>query len=276
MSNEEAKFILSAYRPGGRDAHDPAMAQALAQAKNDPALGAWWSRQQAHDAAVAAKLREVVPPAGLREAILAGARVSGRGVAEASRAGELSGAGAANDSKKESVVAKKTWWVQPVWLAAAAAMALLLSLAAWRMAPVRGETFEEFAVNFVDAGFMLQKRGADVAALKTWLGEQRGPLPEALPAKFTELRALGCRTLSYRGQDVSLLCFERDGKEFHVFVARRGDVRGLAGGVDAIANKAPQVSERGENKFASAIWADAKNLYVLVSDAEMDAVKRLL
>ncbi len=263
MSNDEAKFILSAYRPGGRDAHDPAMAQALAQAKNDPALGAWWSRQQAHDAAVAAKLREVVPPAGLREAILAGARVSGRD-------GEIPGGEAGR------VSAKRAWWAQPVWLAAAAVLAVVVSLAAWRMAPVRGETFEEFAVNFVDAGFMLQKRGADVAALKTWLGEQRGPLPEALPAKFTELRALGCRTLSYRGQDVSLLCFERDGKEFHVFVARRGDVRGLAGGVDAIANKAPQVSERGENKFATAIWADAKNLYVLVSDAEMDAVKRLL
>lgn len=270
MSNDEAKFILSAYRPGGRDAHDPAMAQALAQAKIDPALGVWWAREQAHDAAVAAKLREVGPPVGLREAILAGARVSGRVVAEAS------GAGVASDSKKEAAGARKAWWVQPGWLAAAAAMALLLSLAAWRLAPVRGEAFEEFAVNFVDKGFMLQKRGGDVAALKTWLGEQRGPLPEALPTKFAELRALGCRTLSYRGQEVSLLCFERDGKEFHVFVARRGDVRGFGEGVDRAVNTAPQFLARGEGKLAAAIWADAKNLYVLVSDAEMDAVKRLL
>lgn len=53
MSNNGAKFILSAYRPGGRDAADPAMAKALAQAKGDPALGAWFVREQAHDAAVA-------------------------------------------------------------------------------------------------------------------------------------------------------------------------------------------------------------------------------
>ena len=99
-----------------------------------------------------------------------------------------------------------------MWLAAAAAVAVRLSLAAWRRAPVRGEAFEEFAVNFVNKGFLLQKRGAEVAALTTWLGEQHGPLPEALPATFVELRALGCRTLRFKGQDGSLPCFERGGK----------------------------------------------------------------
>jgi hypothetical protein len=263
MSNDEAKFILNAYRPGGRDANDPAMAPALAQAKNDPALSAWWARQQAHDAAVAAKLRAVVPPAGLRDAILAGARMSGRD-------GAIPGAEAGRAS------AKRAWWSQPVWLAAAAVLAVLVSLAAWRMAPVRGEAFEEFAVNFVDKGFMLQKRGADVAALKAWLGEQRGPLPEALPAKFAELRALGCRTLRYRGQDVSLMCFEREGKEFHVFVARRGDVPSLADDIGRIAATEPRLVAHSESKLAAATWSDAKNFYVLVSDAEMDVVKRLL
>ena len=66
MNNNEAKFILSAYRPGGRDAGDPGMATALAQAKSDPVLGAWFARERAHDAAVAWKLRAVVPPVGLR------------------------------------------------------------------------------------------------------------------------------------------------------------------------------------------------------------------
>lgn len=257
MSNDEAKFVLSAYRPGGRDANDPAMAQALAQAKNDPALGAWWARQQAHDAAVSAKLRAVVPPAGLREAILAGARVSGNDVAiSGSQSGRMS--------------AKRAWWSQPVWLAAAAVFAVLVSLAAWRMAPVRGETFEEFAVNFVDAGFMLQKRGADVTALKTWLGEQRGPLPEALPAKFADLRALGCRTLSYRGQNVSLMCFERDGKEFHVFVARLDTSERAAEGT------VPRLFEGVKNGYVAATWADSKNRYVVVSDASLTALKGVL
>ena len=37
----------------------------LAQARSDPTLGVWLAREQAHGAAVVAKLREIVPPAGL-------------------------------------------------------------------------------------------------------------------------------------------------------------------------------------------------------------------
>ena len=47
MTNQEAKFTLSAYRANGQDAGDPAFAEALAQAKQDPALGAWLARAQA-------------------------------------------------------------------------------------------------------------------------------------------------------------------------------------------------------------------------------------
>jgi hypothetical protein len=101
MTNQEAKFTLGAYRAGGQDAGDPVFAEALEQAKRDPALGAWLAREQAHDAIVAAKLREVAPPAGLRAAILAGAQASST---------------------------RRVRWKQPVWLAAAAAVALLLAV----------------------------------------------------------------------------------------------------------------------------------------------------
>jgi hypothetical protein len=247
MSNDEAKFLLTAYRPGGRDAHEPAMAAALEQAKRDPALAAWFEREQAHGAAVAAKLRAVAPPAALRDAILAGARASETSSARPPRA----------------------WWRQPGWLAAAAAIAVLLSVATWwRFLPVSGGSFEEFAVNFVDRGFRLQKHSADLTELKTWLAAQRGPLPSALPAEFARLRALGCRTLDFRGGAVSLVCFERSGKEFHVFVAPRDDPP------DFPATAAPRFREHG--KLVAAAWSDAKQHYVVVSDADLAALKRLL
>ncbi|HZL45889.1 MAG TPA: hypothetical protein VFC28_06650, partial [Opitutaceae bacterium] len=72
MNNEQARFLLRAYRPSGRDAGDPAFADALRQAQGDPALGTWFAGEQAFDAAVAAKMRALAPPAGLREAILTG------------------------------------------------------------------------------------------------------------------------------------------------------------------------------------------------------------
>ena len=254
MSNNEAKFILSAYRPGGHDADDPAMANALAQAKADPALGAWFAREQAHDAAVAAKLREVAPPPGLREAILTGARMSG-GRAQAA-----------------PVTTRRAWWAQPTWLGMAAAVALLLGgLGWWRLTPVPGATMEEFAVNYVHKGFMLPTHSADMAVLKAWLAEKHGPLPEALPAKFADLLALGCSKLDYKGHDVSLVCFERGGKEFHVFVARRTD---LGAGEDSEAGV--RFLDRGVGQLAAATWTDNKNRYVLVSDAGLAAVKSLL
>ncbi len=246
MNNAEARFLLNAYRPGGHDANDGAMSAALTQAKADPALGAWLARSQAHDGAVAAKLREIAPPAGLREAILAGSRASGQVRPPPSR---------------------PRWW-RPVWLAAAAAAVALLGGVTWWRLPVGGATLDEFAVNVVARGILLQQRGADVGELKSWLAERGGPLPEVLPAKFTELRALGCRTLEFRGRDVSLVCFERGGKKFHVFVARRDDF------LDTPAGAAPRFFERKQR--VAAAWSDARNHYVLVSDADLPALRRLL
>ncbi len=250
MNNDEAKFILGAYSPYHDAAKDPAMAEALDQAKRDPALGAWFARQHSYDTAMSAKLREVAPPAGLRAAILAGGQFS---------------TGAESDRKRKV----RAWWRQPAWLAMAACLALVAGLTTWRFMPVPGQSMEEFAVNFVQKGFRLQKHSGDVAALKTWLGEQHGPLPETLPAKFAELQALGCRTLDYRGHEVSLVCFERGGKEFHVFVARREDATGMARD-----GQPPQFYSSA--KLASATWMDAKNRYVLVSDAGLEAIKSLL
>lgn len=246
MTNDEAKFVLNAYRPGGHDAADPRMAEALAQAKADPTIGAWFAGEQRHAVLVAAKLREIAPPPGLREAILAGARAS-RPVAPArSRAA----------------------WRRPIWLAVAAAVALLLSVAAWRIRPVRGADLAEFAVNYVDHGFWLQKRSADVTELQGWLAEHRVPLPARLPAEFAKLRALGCRTVDYRGRDVSLVCFERDGREFHMFVARRSDFPNEASPVQ------PRFLER--KKLVAATWSDAAHHYVIVSDAGLPALRNVL
>lgn len=245
MSNQEAQFILNAYRPGGADANDPAMKAALDQAARDPVLGAWFARQQAHGAAVAEKLREIAPPPGLREAILAGGRASRR-------------------PEPRSV-----WRRWPAWWAAAAMVTFLLGMGAWwRLSPAHGTSFAEFAVEVVDHGFRLQKRGSDLAELRTWLAEHRGPLPDALPTEFAQLRALGCRTLDFRGQNVSLICFERDGGAFHVFVARRENVPGEHDGAK------PRFMARGS--LVAAAWSDARHFYVVVSDANLATLRQVL
>jgi hypothetical protein len=244
MTNDQAKFLLHAYRPGGADAADPALAEALQRARSDPKLAAWFAREQLFAATMAEKLRALTPPPGLRESLLAGHYAT-------------------------AVTQRRHATGRRIWLPMAAALALCIGAALWwRFAPIPGATLDEFAANYVARGFLLQERSADVTELKSWLVAQGGPRPGELPAQFADLRALGCRTLEYQGAEISLLCFERNGKEYHVLVARRDQLRART------APRGDRLAER--NRHVVAWWTDAGNYYVLVSDAARNAVGQLL
>ncbi|HVS51242.1 MAG TPA: hypothetical protein VHD62_02710 [Opitutaceae bacterium] len=246
MTNDEAKFLLNAYRPGGRDASEPAFASALQQAKSDPVLAAWFAREQAHGAAVAAKLREIAPPAALRDAILAGARASGG--------------------------APLRRWTQPAWLAAAAGLVVLLSVAAlvWRRAvptQVDAQALAEFAIEDTAHG-RHGGHGAATSALQAKLSQPATRLMSGLPVDFAALKSTGCRTLRVAGRDVLEVCFARDGTEFHLYVAQRaGD-----------AHAAEQVGSAFMSKggLCCASWEDATHQFAVVSGASLEAVRRLL
>jgi hypothetical protein len=239
MNNNEAKFLLRAYRPGGRDAAAPAFAEALAQARQDPALGAWFAREQAFDTVVAGKLRTVAPPPGLREAILAGVSVS--------------------QAPRET----QRW---PVWLAVAASVALLFGLATWRLkTAVPMEPLAAFALH--DARF--EKHGGHGEAaddLKQVLENPATRLAAGLPIDFATLRATGCRTLSFNGHAVIEVCFERGGSEFHIYVAQRADFPQLAA--------APQLAR--QDGWSAEQWADARHVYVVATSADPSALRALL
>lgn len=243
MNDEQIKFLLGACRPGGCDASDPAVAEAFAAVDRDPKLRAWFEREQTFGGIMREKLREVTPPAALREAILAGARLGGR----------------------------TPWWRRPATLAIAASIILLLALAplAWRLTrPAASRSLPEFALNFAGRGFIgLQAHNSDVEKLKAWLAERHAPLPARIPTELAQLRGLGCRTVDFQGKNISVICFERD-REYHLFIARREDFPALA------AASEPQFASRRE--WGAATWSDAEHHYVLVSDAGLPAVKRLL
>lgn len=244
MTNQEAKFILEAYRPNGRDADDATFCAALAQAKSDPALGAWFARAQAHDAAMTARLREVVPPAGLREAILAGAQAS-----RASRA-----------ERRQPMV----------WLALAASLAVLLTatVALWpNRAKAETAQFAAFAMDDTLHG-KHGGHGEPMGALQVLLSQPSTRMTAALPVDFSALRATGCRTLSFAGHDVLEVCFQRNGAWFHVYIANGADFPALAASSPAVYKQ--------EGRLGCASWSDAAHHFTLVSDAGLDAVKRLL
>ncbi|MEY2879127.1 MAG: hypothetical protein RLZZ15_1507 [Verrucomicrobiota bacterium] len=256
MNNTEAKFILDAYRPGGRDAGETAFAAALAQAKADPALGAWFAREQAHGAAVAAKLRAIAPPPGLREAILAGARVS-----------------EGNATTAGGPMTTRAWWRQPTWLAVAAAVAIFAAAGAVRWRTTGGAATDAALTTFALGDALETTRhgghGEPTGALQSALGRSDARLASvALPVDFAALRATGCRTVSVAGRDVLEVCFQRDGAWFHCYVARVTDFPGAGDGA------APSFSEQGG--VAAAAWTRGAYRVVLASAAGRAAVQRLL
>lgn len=244
MTNDEAKFILSAYRPDGSDAGNSAFGEALKMAGNDPMLGSWFGLSRAHDAAVASKLREVSPPAGLREAILAGASVSGPRRSE--------GLGRA--------------WI--VGLAAAAVLAVVIVT---MKAPVRPEparaAFADFAINDVVTG-KHGGSGEPAGALVAELQTSGTKMPGAGEIDFDKLRETGCRTLSFAGHDVIEVCFVRDGTLFHLYVSRRLETPGES--------ESTGPSFVSQAAGAAAAWSDRSFDYVLASTAGTEAIRRLL
>ena len=244
MSNHEAKFILGAYRANGRDANDAAFGAALAQAKSDPALGAWFARAQAHDAAMAAKLAEIAPPAGLREAILAGSR--------ASRA------------------PRTERRFPPMWLALAASVAVLLTatVALWPN-PAAAETAKFAAFAMDDTAHARHGgHGTEAGALQVLLSQPSTRLSANLPVDFAALRATGCRTLSFAGHDVLEVCFQRNGAWFHCYIANCADNPALPARAGAVYKQ--------EGQLGCASWSDASHHFTVVSNAGLEAVKSLL
>jgi hypothetical protein len=241
MTNDPSKFVLSAYRPGGGDQEGPAFADALRAAAADPELRAWFERSRAHDAAVAAKLRSIEPPQGLRESILAGAAAGAGG----------RGAG----------------WGWLAGLAASAAfVAGVFSFSPAANPPQAASAFANFAVDD-----MLTEqhggRGEPSAALIGRLESPGAPMPKADELDFPKLEDTGCRTLRFGGRPLVEVCFMRNGTLFHLYMMPRG------GSEPLFPQDAPSyVSLTGGT---AAVWSDRGFNYALASEAGASALRRL-
>jgi hypothetical protein len=247
MNNQEAKFILGAYRPDGRDSGDPMFAEALAHAESDPELRAWLEGQRKFDQTFSNKLHGIAPPSGLREAILTGSRAS-------------------------APRSKNHWWSTPSWLAAAAAVALLVTATLALKTSPKSPTVSDLA-DFARsdlAGSHDQHVGhpPGLAEVQAQLASVRGLMSQDLKIDLDELRRKNCRAVRVGGREVFEVCFQREGTWYHIYVGKRSDF--APGSLD------PKALLSGEGQFASTVWTDSNHVYALATDAGAEVLRRVI
>ena len=204
MENK-TRLLLSARRSGGQDDRDADMAEALAYAQGNPALAEWASGQQRTDAALAAKLRQVQPPQGLRDTILAGAKVSRR------RSGSWFERRAFGNFRMGEM------------LAAAAILLLIgVALVSQYAGYDKGHGWQAMAVAEVEkiehGEAAIDHQVADMPEIRTWLAAQAAPVPgDSTPAALAKLGIYGCSKRTWQGQAMTIVCFKLGpGKDVHL------------------------------------------------------------
>ena len=248
MDNREAKFVLSAYRPGGQDANDPRFSEALAQARHDPVLERWFQDSIAFDAAVTEKLRAVAVPSDLRDNILAGAKVS-----------------------------RPLRWSKPfIKWAVAAALILMAILASviWRETrPAHLAGWQNRALDVIsslvrnESKFDAQSRNE--RELVAWLRANHAPAAQTLPQNLRKLESLGCKTFWWNGQSVSVICFMRlDGGLIHLAVTNGSALP------KRLSEAEPKLVRRGN--WATATWRDDRTVYMLALEGSTDQLRSYL
>jgi len=247
MDDREAKFILNAYRPGGQDASDPRFAEALEQARRDPLLERWFSEAIAFDTTMTEKLRATEVPAGLRETILAGVKVS---------------------RPLRSPFVK--------WAIAAALISMaIVGFLIWHepRKPSGLAGWQNHALHVVsslvrhESSFDAQSRNAD--ELLAWLRVNDAPAAQTLPQELEKLESLGCKTFSWNGIPVSVICFTRpDGGLIHLVATNAvAPIRRTTKGE-------PELAQQGQ--WATATWREGDKIYMLAMEGPRDQLRSFL
>jgi hypothetical protein len=249
MDNREAKFILNAYRPGGQDVGDPRFAEALDEARRDSILQRWFKESIAFDGAMTEKLCAYPVPGDLRESILAGVKVSRAPIWK-------------NRLRK---------WA----IAAAVVLSATLGVLIWhntRPAPAAG--WQVQALDAILSSIARNESHFDAisrnpADLVKWLRANRAPTGEGLPDNLDKLASIGCKTISWHGKPVSLICFTLpDGRAIHLVIANAS-----ADSDRAIKHKAKAIQQ---GHWATATWREGDMIYMLAFEGSHDELRRYL
>jgi len=242
MTREEAKEALHGHRAESLDRNDPTIREALALVATDRELREWFARQEEFHLSVAAQLRQVIPPAGLKEQLLAQRNIT------------------------RVVFSRRALGIA----AAAAGIALLIGVITQRE-PTEQQTVASFQarmVSFALRQYRMDLETSEYAAVRAHLSRVGAPADLSIPQPLTQVGVKGGAGLKWHGKPVAMVCFNGAGTSTRYLFAVQD--RGLAAklGENAIVEPYKGVS--------IARWATGGTVYLLVSTEDQSALRRLL
>ena len=246
MNLDQAKQILLLYRPG-TDEIDPETAEALELAKQIPELGRWFEQQQTFDAALRTKLRGIPAPPGLKRALL----------------------------KREKVLRPPVeFWRRPILVAAAAIIVAFLGLALFWLRPSVPNRFVHFRETMVSAAvrmYGMDFETKDPEQLRQFFAGKGSPADYDLTAGLAKLQLKGGGLLRWRGNPVSMVCFDRGtGDTLFLFVLKRAAIK------DALPLNPSEADLEQVDGLLTASWTRGDETYVLAGPNEPDFARKYL
>lgn len=239
MDNDQARFMLQAYRSNGRDATDPQFTEALEQARRDPSLGRWFEQERALDAVISAKLKAVVVPDDLKATILVG----------------------------RNLVQPAPWWRRPALVGLAAMLALLLTATGLLLrspGTLEIAAFERDMTRALENLDGLSLHSDNPSEVTQWLAGNEGHERIDLPDTLAGLASIGCRVLDWQGRKVSLICFttgaEGSKDMVHLLVVDRSQLSDPPG-------DEPSFGRAGS--WATATWSFGERTYLLAGRGDL-------
>jgi hypothetical protein len=250
MNRNEVMEILKLYRPGSADAQDPEFAEALRFCDQDSELRTWLDQHCAVYAAMRKKFREVTPPEGLKEQIVAERRVR----------------------------TTPSWRRPAILLASVAAVAVLTGIV-FLLLPSREDTsypvYRSWMTQIARTGYGMALATNDLNQIRTFLAKNGAPADYDIPAALHGATPTGCAIETWLGAKVSMICFRSDrplppnqSSDLWLFVARRGSID------RSPADTKPAFVQ--VNGAISANWASDNSVYTLVTDGDADFLRKYL
>ncbi len=252
MTPQQARRILFNYRPWAKESPAPDEAAALALCRQDAELAHWFANHCAVQTAIHGRFNQIAVPEGLKEQIL-------------------------SEWRARKVV---LWWQRPVVLAAAASLAILVSLGSLWLSTTQPKEDVSYAayrsrmIRTAVKAYGMDLETNDVTQIRAYLAQNRAPADFALPRNLDPAASVGCGVLSWQGKPVTMVCF-RTGKplapgtksDLFLFVIDQKDLKALP--------RLAQPEFANVSTMATASWSEGGKVYVLAAPDESELKKQL-